>query len=42
MIKENKLVKMEEAAYDSEELLQKLLKDYPDLLARDQSLELRV
>ena len=36
MIKDDKLVKMEESAYDSEELLQKLLEDYPDLLAGDQ------
>jgi hypothetical protein len=36
LIKDDKLVKMEEAAYDSEELLQKLLEDYPDLLAGDQ------
>lgn len=33
MIKDDKLVKMEESAYDSEELLQKLLEDYPDILA---------
>ena len=31
-----KLVRMEEAAYDSEDLLQGLLEDYPDLLAGDQ------
>ena len=36
LIKDDKLVKMEESAYDSEELLQKLLEDYPDLLAGDQ------
>jgi len=31
-----KLVRMDEAAYDSEDLLQALLEDYPDLLAGDQ------
>lgn len=36
LIKDDGLVKMEESAYDSEELLQKLLEDYPDLLAGDQ------
>ncbi len=33
---DSKLVAMEEAAYDSEGLLQKLLADHPDLLAGDQ------
>ena len=33
---ESKLIAMEEAPYDSETLLQKLLADYPDLLAGDQ------
>jgi hypothetical protein len=32
----SKLIAMEEAAYDSESLLQKLLADHPDLLAGDQ------
>jgi hypothetical protein len=37
IIKEdNILVKMEETSYDSEEILQKLLDSYPDLLAGDQ------
>lgn len=31
-----KLVRMDEAAYDSEDLLQSLLENYPDLLAGDQ------
>jgi len=31
-----KLVRMDEAAYDSEDILQSLLEDYPDLLAGDQ------
>jgi hypothetical protein len=34
--KDSKLLVMEEAAYDSERLLQKLLADHPDLLAGDQ------
>jgi len=34
--KDRGLVKMEEAAYDSEALLQELLEKYPDLLAGDQ------
>jgi len=33
---DSKLVAMEEAAYDSESLLQKLLADHPDLLAGEQ------
>lgn len=33
---DSKLLAMEEAAYDSESLLQKLLADHPDLLAGDQ------
>jgi hypothetical protein len=33
---DSKLVAMEEATYDSESLLQKLLADHPDLLAGDQ------
>ncbi len=33
---DSKLVAMDEARYDSESLLQKLLADYPDLLAGDQ------
>ena len=33
---ESKLIAMEESAYDSENLLQKLLADHPDLLAGDQ------
>ncbi len=36
LIKDDKLVKMEEASYDSEALLQELLEKYPDLLAGDQ------
>jgi hypothetical protein len=36
---EEKLVKMEEQPYDSEDLLQKLLADYPNLLAGDQTSE---
>lgn len=32
----SRLVRMNEAAYDSEDLLQSLLEDYPDLLAGDQ------
>jgi hypothetical protein len=37
IIKEdNKLLKMQETSYDSEEILQKLLDSYPDLLAGDQ------
>lgn len=34
---DEKLVKMEEQPYDSEDLLQKLLADYPNLLAGDQT-----
>jgi hypothetical protein len=33
---DSKLLAMEEAPYDSERLLQKLLADHPDLLAGDQ------
>jgi hypothetical protein len=33
---ESKLIAMEESAYDSESLLQKLLADHPDLLAGEQ------
>src|SRR5882762_2705403 len=33
---ESNLIAMEEASYDSESLLQKLLADHPDLLAGDQ------
>lgn len=33
---DNTLVKMEETSYDSEEILQRLLDNYPDLLAGDQ------
>ena len=33
---DSKLIAMEEATYDSESLLQKLLADHPDLLAGDQ------
>ena len=33
---DSRLLAMEEAPYDSERLLQKLLADYPDLLAGDQ------
>lgn len=33
---ESKLIAMDESAYDSESLLQKLLADHPDLLAGDQ------
>jgi len=33
---DSKLIAMEEAPYDSESLLQKLLADHPDLLAGDQ------
>jgi hypothetical protein len=33
---ESKLIAMEESAYDSENLLQKLLADHPDLLAGEQ------
>ncbi|NMD72752.1 hypothetical protein HHO41_21225 [Bacillus sp. DNRA2] len=33
---DNTLLRMEETSYDSEELLQKLLDNYPDLLAGDQ------
>ena len=33
---DSKFLAMEEAAYDSESLLQKLLADHPDLLAGDQ------
>jgi hypothetical protein len=34
--RQRKLVPLEETAYDSEDLLQALLADYPDLLAGDQ------
>ena len=33
---DNTLLKMDETSYDSEEILQKLLDSYPDLLAGDQ------
>ena len=33
---ESKLIAMEESAYDSESLLQKLLADHPDVLAGEQ------
>jgi hypothetical protein len=33
---ESKLIAMEESAYDSESLLQKLLADHPDLLSGEQ------
>jgi hypothetical protein len=33
---DSNLLAMEEASYDSERLLQKLLADHPDLLAGDQ------
>jgi hypothetical protein len=33
---ESKLIAMEESAYDSESVLQKLLADHPDLLAGEQ------